>query len=50
MGIGGGSSNGEMVYSSIHRTPIDAAIDAGMYGWGSWLHPDSSSDLTDNSD
>jgi hypothetical protein len=50
MGIERGSNPGGAVYSSVHRTPIDASIDAGMYGWGSWLRPDSSPDLRDDVD
>lgn len=42
-----GSDSGGTVVSSIHRTPIDASIDAGMYGWGSWLRPDNEQDLMD---
>lgn len=41
------SDRGGTVISSVHRTPIDASIDAGLYGWGSWLRPDNEQDLVD---
>jgi len=26
--------------SHLHRTPIEAAIDSTIYGWGTWMRSD----------
>jgi hypothetical protein len=39
-GFLGRAREGEVVHTSFHRTPIEASIETGQYGPGSWAPDD----------